>query len=107
MMMCAFRMRRRMLVLLGRIRRERDRGGDGNAQSEERVAKDGTHRSTLLRFCKYNPWVFHTAPTRAVDRPAVVQTAKTFETPRDNGVNSAGFPQSFPQTSRKSSAAHR
>jgi len=36
-------------------------------------------------------------------RPAVVQTAKTFETPRDGGVNIEAFPQSFPQYSRKTS----
>src|SRR5262249_15252419 len=103
----AFGVRRRMLMLLRWICREPDRDGDGERHGCERVANDGTHRSTLLRFCKYNPPVLHIAPTHAVDRPAVVQTAKSFETPRDSGVNSACFPQSFPQSSRKSSAPDR
>jgi hypothetical protein len=41
-------------------------------------------------------------PDDLCTRPAVVQTAKTFELMRNNAVNARRFPQSFPQRSRKS-----
>jgi hypothetical protein len=40
---------------------------------------------------------------KLLTRPAVVQTAKTFELMRNNDVKASCFPQSFPQLSRKSS----
>src|SRR4029077_18789119 len=40
-------------------------------------------------------------------RPAVVQSAKTFELQRNNTVNRIPFPQTFPQLSRKYSVSSR
>src|SRR5436190_4339484 len=93
-MRAAFRVRRRMLMLLRMSRGKRDRHGTGEREYQDGIANRGWHVSlsygsvSIIReFCP---------------RPDVVQTAKSFGTPRDYGVNAGRFPQSFPQHSRKS-----